>query len=344
MPWKVWSEKPAYSPSTPPLTPNIQRYWLPATAGGMAIVLKVEIARGLFLHRRPRGYLHRLGGQTLSILSDHVARIHSARSNQFFEIQPVYSARLEDLLPKLGERFRPARADDDPVRLLMKLGMVRPDHRGVLRPTVVGVLMGSEHPRRWLPNAYVQASAYRGTGTGAADGPSDADLLDTSEISGPLDLQVSAACRFVTKNMWALGSSDRRRRDRPRFDMAAVCEAVLNAVAHRDYSIHDSRIRLRLYESRLELYSPGALPGSMTIDSIQLLQFCRNNAIMGLLARCPAPVGVPGLEIGRRTLADKRGEGVPIILDRSVELSGMKPEYFALDDEDLLLTIHAAKG
>ena len=325
----------------PPLTPNIHRCWLPAMAGGEAAVVKVEIARGLFLHRGPRGYLHRLGSRTLPISSEYIARLLDARSNQFFDMQPVHSARLADLLPELGERFRPARVDDEPAKLLTKLGMARPDHRSVLRPTVAGVLMASEDPRWWLPNAYVQAAAYRGSGT-RPDEPTDAYRLDASDISGPLDLQVSAACRFVARNTRTMGSNDREREDQSRFDMAAVFEAILNAVAHRDYSIHDSKIRLRLYENRLELYSPGALPGSMTIDSLPFRQSCRNDAIMSLLAKCPAPLDVPWLEMGRRTLMDKRGEGVPIILDNSTELSGKEPEYRLIDDEELLLTIYAS--
>ena len=69
----------------PPLTPVIHRCWLPAAAGGEAVLLKVEIARGLFLHRRPYGHLHRLGNRTLPIPPDHVARLLDARANQHFD-------------------------------------------------------------------------------------------------------------------------------------------------------------------------------------------------------------------------------------------------------------------
>ena len=128
--------------------------------------------------------------------------------------------------------------------------------------------------------------------------------------------------------------------DLPQYDMSAVFEAIVNAVAHRDYSIHGERIRLRLFDSRLELYSPGAIPNSLSIDSLRFRQSARNEAICSLLTLCKAP-GESWLRSGRSHMMEKRGEGVPIILDNSAELSGQEPEYRLLDQDELLLTIYA---
>ena len=93
-----------------------------------------------------------------------------------------------------------------------------------------------------------------------ARGEEQAYQLDAAAISGPLDRQVDEACRFVAKNMKVAGFKHLGRVDRPQFDMTAVFEAMVNAVAHRDYSIHGSKIRLRLFADRLELYSPVRFP------------------------------------------------------------------------------------
>lgn len=63
----------------------------------------------------------------------------------------------------------------------------------------------------------------------------------------------------------------------------------MNAVAHRDYSIHGAKIRLRLLADRLEPYSPGAIPNTMTVDSLPYRQAVRNEAITSLLAKCQVP-------------------------------------------------------
>jgi len=118
---------------------------------------------------------------------------------------------------------------------------------------------------------------------------------------------------------------------------------MVNAVAHRDYSIYGSKIRLRLFEDRLELYSPGTIPNGMMVASFPHRQSARNEAIASLLAKCSVPTAQPWLITDRRTLMDRRGEGVPIILARSEYLSGKTPEYSLLDEAELMLTIYAAE-
>ena len=98
-----------------------------------------------------------------------------------FDEQPVSMAELDDLSPDLWERFRTPRSDDDREVLLRKLGIASADDDGTLRPTVAGVLMASD-PRRWLPNAYIQAVAYRGDQI-QSDAPGGYQL-DAADIAG----------------------------------------------------------------------------------------------------------------------------------------------------------------
>jgi predicted HTH transcriptional regulator len=125
--------------------------------------------------------------------------------------------------------------------------------------------------------------------------------------------------------------------------MEAVFEAVVNAVAHRDYSIYGSKIRLRMFRDRLELSSPGSLPNTMSIDSLPYRQAARNEAIASLLARCPVPSDERAIETARSTMMDRRGEGVSIILDRGTRHAGVPPVYRTIDDSELVLTIYAPR-
>lgn len=104
-----------------------------------------------------------------------------------------------------------------------------------------------------------------------------------------------------------------------------VFEAVTNAVAHRDYSMAGAKIWLRLFEDRLEIYSPGMLPNTMTPESLPFRQAARNGALTSLLARCP--IDNDALAAHRQHIMDKRGEGVPVILEMSERLSGKRPNY-----------------
>ena len=326
---------------TPPLTPIIERLTLPSTTGEQLPVLKLDVASSLFVHKSPGGYLHRVGSAKREMAPDYLARLFQQRSQARiirFDEQPVPGAWLDDLADGLWQRFASLRVQDTREVLLDKLAMARPDVDGTLRPTIAGVLMASSDPRQWLPNAFIQAVAYRGTGV-LPQGDA-AYQLDAQDITGPLDAQVLAACHFVRKNMQVYASKDEGRHDLPQYDMTAVFEALVNAVAHRDYSIHGAKIRLRLFADRLELYSPGAIPNTMTVDSLPYRQAARNEAITSLLAKCQVPDTDKAIT-GRSAMMDKRGEGVQIILEQGEKLSGKRPVYRLVDDSELLLIIPA---
>jgi predicted HTH transcriptional regulator len=223
---------------------------------------------------------------------------------------------------------------------LKKLAMIREDNTGVLRPTVVGLLMGSEHGQVYLPASYVQAVAYRGT-TVVPEGES-LYQLDAQDVSGPLDRQILHACDFVRRNMkvQAFKREDGGRVDVPQFSMRAVFEAITNAVVHRDYSMPGSKVRLRLFADRLEIYTPGMLVNTMSPEDFPLRQAARNEAIASFLARCP--VTDPELGGDRQFMMDRRGEGVPIILEQTIRLAGHSPTYQVIGQSELLLTIPAA--
>lgn len=120
-----------------------------------------------------------------------------------------------------------------------------------MRATVSGILMASDAPETFLSNAFIQAVCYRGTERNAAY------QLDAKGITGPLDVQIHDACRFDERNMRVFAIKAPNRIETPQFSMNAVFEAVVNALAHRDYSVYRSKIRLHLFSDRLELFSPG---------------------------------------------------------------------------------------
>jgi predicted HTH transcriptional regulator len=93
-----------------------------------------------------------------------------------------------------------------------------------------------------------------------------------------------------------------------------------------------------MFADHLVIASPGALINTMEVDELELRQASRNQLITSLLARCR----VDHPEIERTLMMDKRGEGVPLILDESERLSGKRPAY-AMVGEELQLTIYAAK-
>ncbi len=206
------------------------------------------------------------------------------------------------------------------------------DRDGAERLTIAGVLMCTTEPQRWLPGACIRAASY------AADRIDRDSRTDMRVILGPLDKQVSEALRFARRNMLISAMKTTARSEKPQFSERAVFEALVNAVAHRDYSMPAARIRLDLFADRLEFHVPGALAGTMTPDSLHLKQATRIELVVSLLARCPAPTGLGG----RTRRMDRRGDGVPIIRAECEYLFGHLPEYSLLDESEPRLIIRAA--
>ncbi|WPD21930.1 MAG: ATP-binding protein [Candidatus Electrothrix scaldis] len=251
-----------------------------------------------------------------------------------FDEQTVPGARLDDLSPDLWNRFRTVISPQDDQEFLLKMKLIAPGDNDIPCPTVSGVLLACETPETFMPGAFIQAVCYRGMERNGGY------QLDAKDITGPLDVQIREACRFVERNMRVYAIKAPNRIETPQFSLNALFEAVVNAVAHRDYSIYGSKIRLHLFADRLEIFSPGAIPNTMTIDSLSERQSARNELLTSLLARCPMNFNAIGSK--RSYIMDKRGEGVPIIITESEQLSGLRPKYRLLDDAELKLTLFAA--
>ena len=320
----------------PPVLFRSFRMELSDSAGVLRAILKVDIPRSLFVHESPGGYFHRQGSSKRKMPPEYLARLFQQRSQARlirFEEQPVPQSGINDLSEELWRRYT-TRSDEASAIVLLKRNLLSKEENGAIRASVAGVLLCCERPDRFLPSAYIEAVRYRGT-------RQDSNYqTDAQKIYGPLDLQIKQAMSFLKRNQTVIATKEPHRIELPQFSERAVFEAVVNAVAHRDYAVSGSKIRFFMFDDRLEIYSPGALPNTVTIDSMALRQATRNELITSLLAETPVVESVGN--VGRGFYMEKRGDGVPIILHESKELSGKEPVYRLIDDSELLLTIYAA--
>ena len=334
---ETWVREICHDALKPSLDAAIRKIELPGATGDPVPVLLVAVDRSLFVHKSPGGYFRRLGSSKRELAPDLLARLLQERSQSRmirFDESAVPGTVPGDLDYALTSRFlRDDGAEEGATETAArKLGLVT-DADGAARLTLAGVLLCTREPQRWLSHAYVQAVSYAGERT-------DVEYqTDARDIGGPLDEQVAEAVHFLRRNVLVRAAKATARTEHPQFSDRAIFEALVNAVAHRDYSIAGARIRLHLFGDRLELYVPGALANTLTPDSLHLRQASRNELLVSLLARCPAPTG-----LGRVRMMDRRGDGVPIILNESRELSGCLPEYALIDESELRLIIRAATG
>ena len=303
---------------------------------GKAFVL-VAVPRGKALHER--------GGQAFIRVGETKQRLQRAESlglaqdraqnrHLWFDKQVVPETGFETLGERLWEPLLSVSGATDPRRGLLNLRLLARDETGADRATVAGILLCTPSPRDWLPQATIVATHYRGLDRASGQ-------LDAQEIAGPLPAQIADAVQFVVRNMRVSARKTPEREDLSQYSKAAVFEAVVNAVAHRDYSMSSRRIRLSLFKDRLEIDSPGQLPNGMTIDGMEASQATRNEVVASVFGRIPvADVAGSGR---RRFLMERRGDGVSIIRTETEEATGVPPEYEIVDDSSLVLRIPAAK-
>lgn len=276
----------------------------------------------------------RIQEQYFSQMSPHEAEVfllqHGILGLIRFDEQIVPQAGVDAIDPALKERF--LRGELPSVMQLKKLYLIAEDENKQLCLTVSGVLLLTARPADFLSSAVVQCVAYNGKERNAEY------QVDAQDCEGSIDQQIQCAFNFVKRNMRVEAVKRPGRIDIPQYDLGAVYEAIVNAVAHRDYSVYGARIRLHLFSDRLELGAPGGLPNSLTVDTMDANSITRNETLVNLLSRYfPAdPVSK------RQNMIERRGEGVPTILNASERLSTRRPLYENHENVELKLTIYAA--
>lgn len=297
-------------------------------------LLKIEIPRGIFVHKSPGGYFKRQGSSKREMPTEQLARLLQIRSQArvvAFDEQLVETADVSALNKNLYTRF--IRGGSDEFEALSKRRLLCQGNEGP-RASVAGILMCSDVPDRYLYNSLIQAVHYSGI-------TKDANYqIDAKDFKASLDQQIIGAFKFVEKYNRVSATKNIGRTDKPQYSMKAVFEAIVNAVVHRDYSKSSSKVRLFMFSDRMELYSPGELANTLTVDTLAYNQATRNELLSRLLSETELDDDI-GNCVDRRHFLERRGEGVGIIMKESEELSGYRPVYKMIGEE-LLLTIYAA--
>ena len=299
-------------------------------------LLLVEVPRSESQHDSPGGSYLRVGGSKRRMTSDERLRLAQRRGQArflWFDKQPVPNTGPGTLDEALWRPLLSAEGRADPETALEKMGLLGRDEHDTMRATVAGLLFCSHTPEEWLPNACITATHYRGTDRASGQ-------LDTQTITGPLNRQIAEAVAFAVRNMRVGAYKDPARVDLPQYSAEALFEAIANAVAHRDYSMRGSRIRLSMFADRVEIQSPGSLANSLTIDELEYRQATRNEVLASVFGRMPTS-GIQGAG-GRLFIMERRGDGVPVIRRETRELAGRLPRFDLVGGADLRVTLPAA--
>jgi len=301
----------------PPMDLLIER----VNANGKTIIV-VHVPRRLgrpYENKRGQCFI-RVGSTKRLASADERARLLKIAGLFHFEETPVPRTSLNDLDEEtfaayyhslLGEPL--SQADLALPRILQNMRFLVEDMEGEPRLSVVGLLLFGKKPQAYLDWAGITAIRWPGVEMGE-------EIVDRKEIGGRLPQQINQAETFLKEHTYLSGQiKGFRRQDIPMYPIEVLREAVVNAVAHRDYSLSGARIRLFVFDDRVEVHSPGTLPNTVTLDNIRTgYSMARNRRILETL-----------LHLG---YASRIGSGIPRMIRLMREHSGREPEFELRDN------------
>ncbi|MEW6096759.1 MAG: RNA-binding domain-containing protein [bacterium] len=292
------------------------------TIDGKSIaIVTIRKGEGMVYRTSDGHYYIRVGSTVRDATPDELARMFQRREMVHYDTAPIYNASLKDLnQDRLKDYFSQVLHRKDYKKSLRLLGninvMTRVEDK--YYPTIAGLLMFGKSPETILPQAGIISVQF-------PEDEMDYDMRAKKEIGGPLIELIEEAIEFV---MTHTSSSSKlkgiRRKDRPQYPKESIREAIVNAVAHRDYSISGSKIRLLIFKNRVEIHSPGRLPNTVTIENMkETAHYTRNPIIYKFLAQYG--------------YAEDIGLGIPQkIIERMLEHNGKEPKLEESGEEFIL--------
>ncbi len=248
----------AYNNCEPPITVVQETVEI---EGKTVVVINVpKGAQRLYRTNRGRYYIRTTSG-CRDASREELLRLFQAAESLYYDETPLSRLGIGDLdmdaLDRFLENSVQKELGGDPPRLLRNWGLLSGGH-----PTLAGVLLFGREPQKHLPYAQINAARFPGVDVAAA--PSD-----RKDIGGRLLDMIDDMQRFLRLHLKLPHEIQGFEPEpRPELPEEVLREAIVNAVAHRDYTIRGP-IRLFIFDDRIELHTPGKPPNTVDAEAMR---------------------------------------------------------------------------
>jgi ATP-dependent DNA helicase RecG len=309
----------------PQLNPSCEKVRL-----GNLQLLKFEVASGLEIYRIAGGRsFYRIANETPSLPADQIHALKEAKKNVFFERQQALNATWFDLDADLVAAFvNRTQPGKDPQALLSQTYHLLDLSRGLPCPNMAGLLLFAKDPSRWHPRAGIDFVKYEGTDRQHG---SSLNVVKRIRFEAPLVRLIDEAVGRIKEHIRERTIlHDLFFRERLEYPTFAWQEALVNAVAHRDYSLSGAGIEVWMFDDHISVRSPGAPPPPVTLEQLRRQKsthFSRNPLMVRVLA-----------ELG---YLREMGEGVPRMF-QEMEGYGLHPPELSVEGFVFTVTLRNA--
>ncbi|WP_082438718.1 MULTISPECIES: ATP-binding protein [unclassified Sphingomonas] len=256
--------------------------------GKHGIVLLCEVFKNQFIWKDTSGDIYlRKGAQSLK--QDTYEKQERLRLNKgiiSYEDNKTESD-VEDLISSDAYRIFQENIipQSDPRSWLKKQKVTKDD-----KATVAGLILFSDEPQVSLPKASIKISRYK-----TSDTPTRATLEGQPDtIEGCVVVIIKNSVDKIVEIVENIPVMKDKGLTAVQYPRSAIHEIITNAIIHRDYSVNDD-VHVRIFDNRIEIYSPGPLPAHVTIDNILDERFARNQKIVRLTNKFP---DAPNKDVG----------------------------------------------
>ncbi|MCI7443132.1 MAG: putative DNA binding domain-containing protein [Clostridium sp.] len=270
-------------------------------------------------------------GTTKRIASrEELLRLFEGNGSLHFDISPVINTSIKDLnLDVIRDYYLKYNAFDlydeekeQVERLLINADILK-ELNGEKVCSVGGLLIFGKMPQRYLPQNGITFAHFNGSEI------SD-ELIDKKVIEGRIQDIAENTLTIIKNNILAPSViKNLKRVEVEEYPKIVLREALVNSLVHRNYSIYGSKIRIFMFNDRIEFRSPGRLPNTVTTEKMKVgVSFARN------------PFLVKYMENMR--YIDQLGRGIPMIIKKMKSITDIEPKLEEVGEE-FILTIYKGK-
>jgi ATP-dependent DNA helicase RecG len=293
--------------------------------GNPVMLVAVPEVRGRIVTTSDGRLLRRVGSSCQPLTGDALARFVREREDRSAEEEMALDLDLQDLRLDLVNKALEADGKRKARRQNLVSGLIDLEVAKPAEPPLDPVILRSaailfsEDPARSVPGAAIQIVRREGVGPG--QGP----VFERKELRGPIPDLLDGALAFIDKHTVHREAVVGTHRERiPEYPPTVLREAVLNALAHRDYGLAGATVDISIWDDRIEIQSPGPLPGHITVDNMRAEHYSRNRRLMHVLKLF--------------SLVEEYGEGIDRMF-QEMEERLMEPPHFTATKSSVTVTL-----
>jgi ATP-dependent DNA helicase RecG len=307
---------------TPPLNATSEKIRL-----GNLLLIKFAVASALEVYRVAGGRsFYRIATETPPLPAEQIHSLKEAKRSVIYERQQPLNARSDDLDETAIENLKTSIQDcRAPEEILAHSYHLLDTSRDRPTPNMAALLLFAKDPTLWHPRPGIDFVKYEGT---ERQHGASLNVVKRIRFEAPLARLIDEAAGRIKEHIRERTVlHDLFFRERLEYPTFAWQEALVNAVAHRDYSITGAGIEIWMFDDRIEVRSPGLPPPPVTLEQLRQHRsshFSRNPLIVRVLA-----------DLG---YLREIGEGIPRMF-QEMEHYGLRPPEFTADGFLFIVTL-----